>query len=96
MLNVNVPALAADRIKGVRAAKQAASRFIEEFVPEKEIGKKKIYTLAGEIEIHDPDGTSDEETVAEGYISLTPLKLDLTAYGVMTVFEKWLRESGCE
>ncbi len=94
MLNVNIPAISEDRILGVRMTKQAASRFIEEFVPEAEKGGKKIYTLAGEIEIHDPDGTSDEEAVAEGHISITPLKLDLTEYRAMPIFEKWLGEEG--
>lgn len=90
MLNVNVPALDEATVKGVRITKQAASRFIEEFVPEKGEGPKRIYTLAGEIEVFDSDGTSDEEAIEEGYISVTPLKLDMTDYDSMVAFKEWV------
>lgn len=90
LLNVNVPALAAQEIRGVRITKQAASRFLEEFLPEEQHDGKKVYTLAGEIELMDPDGTSDEEAVANGFISITPLKLDVTDYPSIPVFERWL------
>lgn len=91
MLNINLPPLPAYDIKGIRITKQADSRFIEEFVKEKEHDGKKVYSLAGEIELYDPDGKSDEEAVAEGYISITPLKLDLTEYGAIPFFENWFK-----
>lgn len=94
MLNVNVPPLFVQDIKGVKIAKQAASRFVEEFICEENNEKKdaKNYTLAGEIELYDPDGTGDEEAVNDGYIAITPLKLDLTDYEAMRKFEKVLKE----
>ncbi|HXV27698.1 MAG TPA: 5'/3'-nucleotidase SurE [bacterium] len=91
MLNVNVPALPHDKIKGIRVTKQAASRFIEEFIREKEHQGKQVYSLAGEIELYDPDGKSDEEAVLEGFISVTPLRLDLTDYQVMPNLEQWVK-----
>lgn len=91
MLNVNVPPLPPEEIRGIKMTKQAASRFIEEFVCLERHGGKKVYALAGEIELTDPDGTSDEEVVAEGFISITPLKLDLTDYPAMPIFGEWLR-----
>jgi 5'-nucleotidase len=94
MLNVNVPPLSWDRIRGIKITKQANSRFIEEFIPEKEHDGKKVFSLAGEIEVIDPDGTSDEEAVTHGYISITPLKIDLTEHKAIPIFETWVRESG--
>lgn len=93
MLSINVPAIPFKEILGVRVTKQAHSRFIEELIPEKEHDGKKIFTLAGEIEIYEPDGSSDEEAVAEGFISITPLKLDLTDYRYIKNFEEWLKTS---
>ena len=89
MLNVNVPGLAEKDIKGIKITKQADSRFIEEFIPQKQRNGKKVYSLAGEIELLSPDGTSDEEAVAQGFVSITPLKLDLTDYEAMPIFRKW-------
>ncbi len=93
MLNVNVPPLKTGEIRGVKVTKQAASRFIEEFVTEKEHGDKKVYTLAGEIEIINADGTSDEEAVLDGFISVTPLKLDLTEYETLPLLRDWVKNS---
>lgn len=89
LLNVNVPPLPPEKLRGLKVTKQAASRFVEEFVAGEGEEGKRIYTLAGEIEIYDKDGTSDEEAVSGGYISLTPLRLDLTDYRAMAFFENW-------
>ncbi|EFK96901.1 5'-nucleotidase surE (Nucleoside 5'-monophosphate phosphohydrolase) [sediment metagenome] len=90
LININVPALPKGEIKGVKITKQAASRFIEEFVPEREHDGRKTYKLAGEIELYEPDGTSDEEAINDGYISVTPLKLDLTDYHTMHFLQDWV------
>lgn len=92
LINVNIPALPPGKIKGIRVTKQASSRFIEEFVKEKSHDGKRVYSLAGEIEVYDKDGKSDEEAVVEGYVSLTPLRLDMTDYSAMKSFEQWAAE----
>ncbi len=89
LLNINIPAVAASQIQGIKVARQAHSRFIEEFIQESRSDHKRVYTLAGEIEVCDPDGTTDEEVLSEGFISLTPLKLDLTDYSQMPILERW-------
>lgn len=91
LLNVNVPPVPQNEIKGIKITKQAESHFIEEFIREQSHGTTKVYTLAGEIEIYDPDGTSDEEAVNDNYISVTPLKLDMTDYEAMQLMEEWLK-----
>ena len=88
-LNVNVPPVPKAEILGVKVTKQADSHFIEEFILEKKRGRSRIYSLVGEIEIYDPDGTSDEEAVQANYISVTPLKIDETDYSAMAPLEKW-------
>ena len=92
LLNINIPALPRSQIRGIKVARQAHSRFIEEFVLEDRTDRKRVYTLAGEIEVCDPDGTTDEEVLCEGYISITPLKLDLTDYSQMPILEQWIRQ----
>lgn len=91
-LNVNIPNLPESEIRGIRVVRQAPSRFIEEFIQEEASKNQKTYVLAGEIEVFDPDGTTDQEVLSEGFIALTPLKLDLTDYDSMPIFEKWIQE----
>ena len=90
-LNVNLPAFPENEIRGVKIARQAASRFIEEFIQERSSDHHRTYRLAGEIEVFDPDGTTDEEVLSEGFIAITPLKLDLTDYSVMPLLEDWIK-----
>ena len=91
-LNVNIPDLPESEIRGIKVARQAPSRFIEEFIAENSWDHSKTYRLAGEIYVFDPDGTTDEEVVSQGFISITPLKLDLTDYAAVPLLEKWLKE----
>ncbi|MBN1687952.1 MAG: 5'/3'-nucleotidase SurE [Candidatus Omnitrophica bacterium] len=92
MLNINIPPVPGNEIKGIRVTKQASSRFIEEFISHGLHEGDKIYTLAGQIEVDDADGSSDEEAIIEKYISITPLKLDLTDYDAMKPVENWLKQ----
>lgn len=92
LLNINIPALPDSQIRGIKVARQAHSRFIEEFIQESASDHQRIYNLAGEIEVYDPDGTSDEEILAQGFITITPLKLDLTDYSQMPILEQWIRQ----
>lgn len=92
LLNINIPALPESQIRGIKVARQAASRFIEEFILENRSNHKRVYALAGEIEVRDPDGTSDEEVLSSGFITITPLKLDLTDYSQMPILEHWIRQ----
>ena len=88
-LNVNFPDLPESEIRGIKVARQASSRFIEEFITEDARNRHKTYRLACEIQVFDPDGTTDEEVSAQGYIAITPLKLDLTDYSAVPILEKW-------
>lgn len=88
MLNINVPVVPKRELKGVKITRQAPSRFEEEFDVEEAAGKTS-YRLKGFIELVEPDGTSDEEAVKQGFISITPLHVDLTAYHGIEFLKRW-------
>lgn len=94
-LNINVPPIEPKHMKGVRITKQAHSRFDEWFEEVKKSGTngRKPYQVRGDIEMLTSDGTSDEEAIREGYVSITPLLLDSTHYDQMSHFKKWAE--GC-
>lgn len=92
ILNVNLPDLPESKIRGIKIARQAPSRFVEEFIVDSVHENKRIYRLAGEIQVFDPDGTTDEEVCAKGFIAITPLKLDATCYTTVPLLEKWLTQ----
>lgn len=93
LLNLSIPPLTLREIKGLKLAKQAHSRFIEEFIKfeptqlEKE-SKTRHYQLAGGIHVLSQDGTSDEELMQAGWATLTPLSIDQTEYSILEKFRK--------
>lgn len=81
-LNVNVPR---SRPKGIRLTVQGRRNHATT-VTERHDPRGRAYFWIGEGEDEwIPDGRSDFEAVRDGYVSLTPLQSDLTAYAAMDV-----------
>ena len=80
MLNINIPPLKCEEIKGIKITKQAHSRFIEEYIKKGEKDGYTLFALTGKMELVDTNSNNDEQAVSDGYVSITPLKLDLTSF----------------
>ena len=79
LINVNFPALAPDEIKGIRACRQGFRDYGRLRIDERRDPRGFPYYwfgLASTIET--PGHVTDLETIADGYVSVTPLHLDLT------------------
>ncbi|MDD3748533.1 MAG: 5'/3'-nucleotidase SurE, partial [Candidatus Bipolaricaulis anaerobius] len=57
---------------------------------------RSYYWLAGEMLSSPPAGEEDTDVwaVLSGYVSITPLHLDLTAYAVLNKLRRWEEEIG--
>ncbi|MDR2206089.1 MAG: 5'/3'-nucleotidase SurE [Flavobacteriaceae bacterium] len=80
VLNVNIPKLSKDEIKGVKVCKQADAKWEESFDERINPHGKKYYWLSGYFNNMDASDDADETALANGYISVVPVKFDLTAY----------------
>lgn len=97
LLNVNIPAIKAEMIKGIAITRQAVSRFTERFERRIDPRDNTYYWLAGPAGLSEGPaenpGREDEDTdsraLANGMISITPLHYDLTSYEDMTQLRKW-------
>ncbi len=90
LLNINVPHLREDKLKSYKITRQGrwvhnGSGVIEKTDPR---GKKYYWIGSGQF-IFDREKDSDFEAVSKGYISVTPLHLDLTHYGSIRLLKKW-------
>jgi 5'-nucleotidase len=89
VLNLNVPALPPDEIRGLRITRHGQSGFREFFVPHG-AAEDSRYRIDGEFHAHDPDETYDAAALAAGYASLTPLTLDMTDHARLEWLEgRW-------
>lgn len=88
LLNVNVPALPAEHIKGVRIAKQGKIRFQEVFMKRQDPRGRTYYWMDGnKIDIVETE--TDGSSLNEGYVSITPIHLDMTHHAFIEKLESW-------
>lgn len=88
VLNVNIPKLAKNEIKGVKVCKQANAKWEESFDERVSPHGKKYYWLTGYFNNMDQSEDADETALANGYISIVPVKFDLTAYEYMNTLNE--------
>lgn len=83
LLNVNIPDLKGDEIKGIKVCRQSNSRWVEEFKENEDPMGGKYYWLAGKFVTKDMSEDTDVWALENGYISVVPSMHDLTDYKVM-------------
>ncbi|HAO47118.1 MAG TPA: 5'/3'-nucleotidase SurE [Ferruginibacter sp.] len=88
LLNVNIPAVGLDLIKGVRVCKQAYAKYEEDFTERKDPHGKKYYWLTGEFVNFDKSKDTDVWALKNNYISVVPVQFDLTNYELKKQLEK--------
>lgn len=80
ILNINVPAIPARRIKGIKFTRQGRSRWDDRFYLRKDPKNRDYYWLAGDMQVLDHDEDIDQVALKSGYVSITPIHFDLTHY----------------
>lgn len=86
LLNVNVPA---DEIKGVQVTKQGKRRYAAVIERRDDPGGRPYYWFGGNDPIDYLDEGTDVKAVAEGFVSVTPVHLDLTDYSALDRVKSW-------
>ncbi len=80
-LNVNIPDLPEDKIQGISICRQSEGYWAEEFVQRKDPSGKRYYWLTGQfINAEKQNSETDEWALENGFISIVPVKVDMTAY----------------
>ncbi len=83
-LNVNIPKLKADDFKGIKVVRQARANWVERFDERRDPYGNHYYWLTGEFVNFEPEALdTDEWALANGYISVVPTQIDLTAHKVL-------------
>lgn len=89
LLNVNVPCLRDEEIKGILITRQGLRVYRDALDARKDPRGRPYYWIGGDFPTGvDEDGT-DFGALTAGFVSITPLQLDLTAREALAVLEKW-------
>ena len=89
LLNVNVPNLEPGGIRGVAVTRQGRRIYSETVVRKTDPRGKAYYWIGGVDPRWKCTGGTDYEAVSSGWISLTPLHLDLTNHGAIDELKTW-------
>jgi len=88
-LNINVPYLTYEQCKGIMVTRQGLRVYLDKLERRVDPRGRPYYWIGGE----SPTGILEEGTdfgaLKAGYISITPLQLDLTALAALDVLKKW-------
>ena len=94
LLSVNVPMIPEDEIKGIVVTRQARSRWQEGFLERIDPANRAYYWYRGTLNILDEGADTDIHVLENGYVSITPLQHDRTAYGCLEVLSTWSWKDG--
>lgn len=88
LLNVNIPSLPPEKIKGIKICKQAYAKYEEDFSERLDPHGKKYYWLTGEFKNFDKGRDTDVWALEHGYVSVVPVQFYLTNYTLKKQLEK--------
>jgi 5'-nucleotidase len=90
LLNVNVPDLPYDQLKGMRVTRLGRRHKAEPVIKAENPRGEPIYWIGPPGSAQDTAENTDFWAVANGYVSITPLQIDLTSFAQLDYFTGWL------
>ena len=88
-LNVNVPYLPLEEIKGVQVTRLGRRIYRDKLVRRDDPRGQPYYWIGGDRPSGVPEDGTDIGALENGYVSITPLRMDMTDYGFMEKLKDW-------
>jgi 5'-nucleotidase len=92
LLNVNLPRIPTEEVRGIQVTKLGSRFFSESLTRMQDPWGREIFWIGGGTVTWTGGEDSDHRAVAEGYISITPLHMDLTNYPLLETVQGWCLE----
>jgi 5'-nucleotidase len=89
LLNVNLPYLPEEQIRGIKVTRLGLRVYRDLLVRREDPRGRPYYWIGGDAPTGVPDEGTDFGALADGFVSVTPLQLDLTAYPAIGVIQTW-------
>jgi len=89
LLNVNIPCLPVEEIKGIQITRLGLRVYHDRVERRVDPRGQPYYWTIGDLPTGVPERGTDIGALAEGYVSITPIQLDLTAYPVIVNLNNW-------
>jgi 5'-nucleotidase len=92
LFNVNLPPVDAEAVKGIKLTRLGRRVYSQSVAPMKDPWGRQIYWIGGGEITWTGEPDSDFRAIQDGYISVTPLHLDLTHFDVLQGADRWWRD----
>jgi 5'-nucleotidase len=89
LLNVNVPNRPREEIKGIATARLGKQVYEESIVKKTDPRGRRYYWIGGTLSKWKVEPDTDLAIVADGWVSVTPIELDLTDYDALEALSAW-------
>lgn len=87
LLNVNVPKLPMAEIKGIKITDYSDSKWIDKYDKRVDPFGREYYWFAGDYRIDDIREKADDVAIANGFVSISPIKPTFTNQELITEFD---------
>ena len=91
ILNVNVPNVPFAALKGFRGTRLGFRHRSEPILPARDPRGRPVYWVGPAGPQQDAGPGTDFEAIAQGYVSVTPLQIDLTRHSALSGLQHWLK-----
>ncbi len=92
LLNVNLPPVAAGQIRGVRLTRLGRRVYSNSLQAMHDPWGREIYWIGGGSATWEGPEDSDFRAIRDGYVSVTPLHLDLTYHDILETAGSWWKD----
>ena len=89
LLNVNLPAVAPGEVRGIRVTSLGRRRYRDSITRAHDPKGREYFWIGGGVSAWAGSEDADFRAVQEGFISVTPLHLDLTNYRLLEEIRGW-------
>lgn len=90
-LNVNIPDLPYSQVRGIKATRLGGRHRSKPIVPVNNPKGRRMYWIGPPGEGQDAGPGTDFDAIANGYVSVTPLQIDLTRHHALPLISDWLK-----
>ena len=87
--NVNIPAIPASEIKGIRVTTLGRRVYSDSLIRREDPGGREYFWIGGGVSSWSGGEDSDFRALEAGYVSITPLHLDLTNHQLIDEVRSW-------
>lgn len=89
LFNVNLPACAPAEVRGIRVTSLGERQYADSITRANDPSGREYFWIGGGIAAWSGTADSDFQAVADGYVSVTPLHLDVTDYELLQEMRGW-------